>query len=73
MKIVHFDKEFLRPRAVLRLVEHLTLFLITCRQFHQRYMRAFSYECHFGSFFLRMYVKKKLTKRHSYENSAHLT
>jgi len=39
-----------------------------------------SYERHFGSFFLRMYVrmylcirKKKLPKRHSYEKRARLT
>ncbi len=37
------------------------------------FRELFSYECRFGSFFLRTYVEKKLPKQHSYEKSTRKT
>ncbi len=45
-------------------------FSSTCRQFYQRFLRAFLYECRFGSFFSSfMYVEK----RRSYKKFVRIT
>jgi len=48
----------------------LEIFKITLSGYFINVKRArFSYERHFGNFFLRMYFrKKKLLKQHSYKN-----